>query len=275
MESDTTFECSSIKPSRHGEKRLKRKRAIPPSATRFPRECKSRPVELAGSHLRVLLVVELFLDFRERVDRRSQVVLELEDGLAVACDVDLIVGVLQYVDLVLVGEDARRGLAEALLRDVAVADIVAGKLSRGQGERIGGELVHARARLRQDLLLLRLVIQSVDDLVVEDVEAHGGQRHAEHYVARAEPDRRVASLLEAVARIGTRYQVSEPDCAQAHETEVARVCNVSRFHHHNQHRHRHSYYYYYYYSTYLFTLIYTTIIGFFVVVGRENVSSMD
>jgi hypothetical protein len=180
-----------------------------------------------NSHFRVVLV-DVLVEFRERVDGRRwyrpQVILELEDGLAIAGHVHLIVGVLEYVDLVLVGEDTRGRLAhaEALLGDVALAEVAARKLSRGHGEGLARQLVQVRARLR-GLLLLRLVRQPVHDLVVQDVEAHGRQGHAGHYVAGAKPDGKIARLEGVVARIGARYHVTEAYRTQAHEAKVARI----------------------------------------------------
>lgn len=61
------------------------------------------------------------------------------------------------------------------------------------------------------------------DLVVEYVEAHRRERHPGHYVERAEPNGRVPRLVEGVAWIGTGHHITEPDRAQAHEAEVARI----------------------------------------------------
>lgn len=65
----------------------------------------------------------------------------------------------------------------------------------------------------------------MDDLVVEDVEAHRRQRHAQHYVDGAEPDGRVPRVDrgEAAPGIRARHHVAEADCAQAHEAEIACV----------------------------------------------------
>lgn len=65
--------------------------------------------------------------------------------------------------------------------------------------------------------------QPVDDLVVDDVEAHRCQGHSRHYVAGAEPDRHVSRIGGDVARIRTGHHIAEADGAQAHEAEIARV----------------------------------------------------
>lgn len=156
-------------------------------------------------------------------------VLELKDGLAVPGDVDLVVGVLEDVDLVVVSEH-RWWLAHAqtLLGDVAVAEVAARKLSRGHGEGVASrQLVHARARLDHvhvDLVLVRLVRPAVSYLVVEYVEAHRCQGHARHYVTRAEPNRHVARFRYSIrVWVGARHYVTESNRAQAHEAKVTCV----------------------------------------------------
>lgn len=177
------------------------------------------------SHLRVFL--GLLVDLRQHVnggDRRD-VVLELQDRLAVPGDVHLIERVLQYVDLVLVREYVGgwfRATYIVLVGAVPVAQIARRKLSRGQRERVGRQLVHGRARLHR-LRLVRLVGQPVDDLVVQNIEAHRRQRHPRHYVAGAEPDCHVFRAEQGVARVRTGHHVAEADGAQAHEAEIARV----------------------------------------------------
>lgn len=71
----------------------------------------------------------------------------------------------------------------------------------------------------------------VDDLVVQDVEAHRRQRHARHYVERAEPNGYVPRLVQTLAGIGTGDHIAEPDCAQAHEAEVTRIYQLKHTKH--------------------------------------------
>lgn len=114
-----------------------------------------------------------------------------------------------------------------LVGAIPVAQVARRKLSRGQREGVRRQFVHARARLHR-LGLLHLVAQPVDDLVVEDVEAHRRQSHSGHYVAGAEPNGHVPRLVEVLPGVGTGYHVAEPDSAQAHEAEVACVCSYTR-----------------------------------------------
>lgn len=107
-------------------------------------------------------------------------ILELQDRLAVSSDIHLIEGILQDVDLVLVREYIGgwfRATYIVLVGAVPVAQIARRKLSRGQREGVGRQLVHGRARLHR-LWLVRLVTQSMDDLVVQNVEAHRCQGHS-------------------------------------------------------------------------------------------------
>lgn len=62
--------------------------------------------------------------------------------------------------------------------------------------------------------------QTVDDLVVHHVEAHGGQRHARHDVDRAEPHSGVGVLP---IRVQAGYHVAETDGRERHEAEVKAV----------------------------------------------------
>lgn len=86
------------------------------------------------SHLGVFL--DLFVDLRQHVDTRNRrdVILEFQNRLAVSGDVHLIERVLQYIDLVLVGEQAGRRLCLAnvvIVGAVPVAQVARRKLSRG------------------------------------------------------------------------------------------------------------------------------------------------
>jgi hypothetical protein len=65
------------------------------------------------------------------------------------------------------------------------------------------------------------VLQPVDDLVVDDVEAHRRQRHPRHDVNRAEPYRGVGVVVPE--GVGARHHVPEPDRRQTHEAEVEAV----------------------------------------------------
>lgn len=128
------------------------------------------------------------------------------------------------------GEQAGRRLCSAyviLVGAVPVAQVARRKLSRGQRKGVRRQLVHARAGFHR-LRLLHLMAQPVDDLVVEDVEAHRRQGHSGHYVAGAEPNGHVPRLVKALAGVGTGNHVAEPDRAQAHEAEVACVCSWRR-----------------------------------------------
>lgn len=109
------------------------------------------------SHFGVLL--GLLVDLWQHVDTRNRrnVILEFQNRFAVSGDVHLVESVLQYIDLVLVGEQAGRWFRSPHIVVVgAVAQVARRKLSRGEGEGIGGQLVHARAGLNR-LLLLRLM----------------------------------------------------------------------------------------------------------------------
>jgi len=155
------------------------------------------------------------------------VVLELEDRLAVSGDVHLVEGILEDINLVLVREYVARWFRATyavFVGAVPVAQIGRWKLSRGQRERVGRQFVDGRARLHR-LGLVRLVAHTMDDLVVEDVEAHCRQRHPQHYVDGAEPDGGVPRVGGGEAAPGIRagHHIAEADGAQAHEAEIARV----------------------------------------------------
>lgn len=113
----------------------------------------------------------------------------------------------------------RRIAAQTLLRDVSVIKRARWKLSRGKGERVGCQLVDARAGL-DCIVFVAMVAQSVNYLILDDVEAHGGQGHARHYVTGTKPYCQVAGLVQVVVRIGTWYHITEPNGAQAHEAKV-------------------------------------------------------
>lgn len=178
------------------------------------------------SHFCVLL--GLLVDLWQHVNTRNRrdVILEFQNRLAVPSYVHLIKSVLEDIDLVLVGEETGRWLRSAYVVLVgavpAVAQVARRKLSRGKREGIGGQLVHARACLHR-FLFLRLMAKPVDDLVVEDVEAHRRERHPRHYVEGAEPNGHVPRFVKGVAGIGTGNHITEPDRAQAHEAEVTRI----------------------------------------------------
>lgn len=121
-------------------------------------------------------------------------ILEFQDRLAISSNVHLIEGIFQDVDLVFVREYIGRWFRATyivLVGAVPVAQIARRKLSRGQRERVRRQLVYGRAWLHR-LRLVRLVTQPMDDLVVEDVEAHRRQGHSRHYIAGTEPDRHVS-----------------------------------------------------------------------------------
>lgn len=152
-------------------------------------------------------------------------ILEFQNRLTVPSYVHLIESVLEDIDLVLVGEQTGRRFRSAYIvfvGAVPVAQVARRKLSRGERKGIGGELVHARACLHR-FLFLRLMAKPVNDLVVEDVEAHRRKRHPRHYVEGAEPNSHVPRFVKGVAGIGTGNHIAEPDRAQAHEAEVTRI----------------------------------------------------
>lgn len=65
------------------------------------------------------------------------------------------------------------------------------------------------------------MLEPVHDLVVDDVEAHGGQGHAGHDVDGAEPDCCVGVVVgEGVV---ARHHVAEADGGEAHEAEIEAV----------------------------------------------------
>lgn len=71
------------------------------------------------------------------------------------------------------------------------------------------------------------MLEPVDDLVVDHVEAHRRQCHPRHYVQRAEPNRGVGVVV--APDIEAWYYVPEADRRQAHETEVKTVQEVPIF----------------------------------------------
>lgn len=138
------------------------------------------------------VLFSLFVNLRQHVNTRNRrhVILEFQDRLAVSSDVYLIERVLQDIDFVLVCEQTGGRFCSAyvvLVGAVPVAQVARRKLSRGQREMVRRQLVHARAGLDR-LRLLHLMAEPMDDLVVEDVETHRGERHSGHYVAGAEPN---------------------------------------------------------------------------------------
>lgn len=58
------------------------------------------------------------------------------------------------------------------------------------------------------------MLEPMNDLLVQNVEAHRGQRHAGHDVRRAEPERRGGFFAHP------RHQIAKPDGRQAHEAEI-------------------------------------------------------
>lgn len=64
------------------------------------------------------------------------------------------------------------------------------------------------------------MLDPVDDLLVQYIEAHRSQRHPTHNVDGAEPGGGVGRLLPK-----TWHQVTESDRGQGHETEIDAVQN--------------------------------------------------
>lgn len=116
---------------------------------------------------------------------------------------------------------------QRLLRKVPPVDALRGRRhrtapvepSRRHVVRIGHELV-ARRPLPVLLAPGAVVGDPVHQLVVDDVEAHRGQRHARYYVDGAEPD---GGGRTAVDRIEGGHRIAEADRRQAHEAEVEAV----------------------------------------------------
>lgn len=81
-------------------------------------------------------------------------------------------------------------------------------------------------RLTVELRQLLVVFQTMDDLVVEDVEAHRSERQAGHDVHGTEPDGPGRSV---VLLGGSGSQVAETYCAEAHEAEVNSVDRAPAF----------------------------------------------
>jgi len=67
-----------------------------------------------------------------------------------------------------------------------------------------------------------------DDLLLDEVEAHGQQRDAEQQVQRAEPYAQLGVLAFVHHSLGG-HEVAEPDGGQRDETEVRRVREVPVF----------------------------------------------
>ena len=142
------------------------------------------------------------------------VVFKFEDRLAVSSNIDLIIRILQYIYFVFVGEDTDWWFAaKALLRDVSVAQIAGRKLSRREGKWIcRREFVDTGTGLDW-FLLFTLMIQSMDDFIMQNIETHCCQSHSRHYVTGTEPYGYVLRLVNVIVRIGTGYHVAKPDCA--------------------------------------------------------------